>query len=77
MTDFDAKSRERLVRVEQGVIHITELLKDHIDEPPCAQLGCSIMDDIVDLRGTQKWIKWASKTVIGGAILGCIGYLVR
>ena len=75
MREFDIKSRERLVRVEEGVIHIKELLEDHI-ETPCTQFNRTVHEDIIELRHTQKWIRWMSKTIIGGAILSAFGYVI-
>ena len=68
MDQFDIESRERLVRVEEGINNLADILKS-CDSPEMKQ-------DITNLKGTQKWIRWVSKTVIGGAILSTIGYIV-
>jgi len=77
MDKFDLKSRERLIRVEDGVINIKELLKAHIDQPPCTQFGCTIKEDIVSLRGTQKWTRIVAKTGVGSAIVAIVGLIIK
>ena len=65
---FDIESRERLVRVEEGIDNLTDMLK--LSDLP------EMKQDITNLKNTQKWIRWVSKTIIGGAILSAIGYIV-
>ena len=69
--EMQKEDRERLVRVEVGVIALTEAVKEHI-KADCDMLGCKLHDDVVSLKQTQKSaqrITWTSLVVMLGVIL--------
>lgn len=72
---MDNESRERLVRVEEGMKYMTGLIENHITTP-CPQFGCTIKQDIVSLRVTQKWTIWMGRTAVGAMIVGFFSYIV-
>ena len=76
MNEFDIKSRERLVRVEEGVDHLTELLKTYI-AGSCTEHGCILKEDVASLKTTQKYIRWVSKTTIGAALIALITFIIK
>ena len=65
--NFDIKSRERLVRVEEGILHLAELM----EKIP------SLCNDVESLKTTQKYVRWVSKTVVGAAIITILGVLFK
>ena len=72
---MDSESRERLVRVEEGIKNIASILEKHTSII-CPQLGCAVTGDIVSLKVTQKWTIWLGKTAIGGMILVVVTYII-
>ena len=65
---MEPQDRERLVRVEEGVKHMTTLLEGHINSD-CNTLGCALQEDVVNLKQTQKTIRrvsWATILVALG-----------
>ena len=69
--EMQKEDRERLVRVEVGVIALTEAVKEHI-KADCDMLGCKLHDDVVSLKGTQKTarrISWSATLVGLGLVL--------
>ena len=68
---MEPQDRERLVRVEEGVKHMTTLLQGHIDSD-CNALGCALREDVVSLKQTQKVIQkvsWVALFVAFGAVI--------
>jgi len=78
--EFQEEVRERLTRVEEGVIHLkdgVEEIKDTLNTYCLSQQ--ELMVDVTDLKGTQKWVRAISKGVmfsIIGAAATFIGKLL-
>jgi len=63
---MDTASRERLVRVEEGVTHLTSILEQHVTAD-CVSQGCMLQVDVADLKNTQRNLRrsvWGFLTVV-------------
>lgn len=70
--EMQKEDRERLVRVEMGVLALTEAVKEHI-KADCDMLGCKLHDDVESLKQTQK----SARRVSWSGILVGLGLVLR
>lgn len=80
---FEIDITQRVTRVEDGVEYLKvgvddlkKLMNAHIEQP-CKVGECALKDEVEDLKHTQKWVRWLSKTAIGGSVLVVIGVIAK
>jgi len=81
-TEQEIKNAERLVRVEEGIGHlqqgmkyIHDMIRDSMEKQQITLEGVCV--DVESLKGTQKTIRWVSKTAIGSTIIGLVGLMIK
>jgi hypothetical protein len=69
------EDRERLVRVEVSITTLTKLFIDYM-EKPCIERGCSLNNDVVSLKSTQKVLRQTVWLCVGAALTSGIAFCV-